>query len=112
VPHNETLAFLGDAVIGLIIADLLVARWPEDGVGALTQRRALLVSTRSLAAWAIRLGLPDCLRLGRGESASGGGTKDSILATALEAVVGAVYREAGRDPVARLLAGLIDTEAC
>lgn len=105
--HNETLAFLGDAVIGLVVAELLAAQYPHEGVGALTQRRALLVSTRRLAAWAVELGIPACLRFGRGEAASGGETKESIRATAFEAVIGVLHQEAGHDAVARLLARLI-----
>jgi ribonuclease-3 len=75
----------------------------------LTQRRAALVSAPSLAAWALRLGLPAHLRLGRGEDQSGGRGKESILATALEAVLGALYLDGGLPPVTGLVAGLLDT---
>jgi ribonuclease-3 len=107
-PHNEALAFLGDAVLGLVVADLLLARAPADGAGPLTQRRAALVSAPSLAAWALRLGLPAHLRLGRGEDQSGGRSKESILATVLEAVLGALYLDGGLPPVTGLVAGLLD----
>ena len=106
--HNETLAFLGDAVVGLVVAELLAARAPQDGVGALTQRRAGLVSARSLARWATYLGLPGHLRLGRGEALTGGTAKESILATAFEAVVAAVYLDAGLGAARKLLARLVD----
>lgn len=110
-PDNEGLAFLGDAVLGLLVAEWLLARTPEDGAGLLTQRRAALVSDRSLAAWAARLGVPDHLRLGRGEEQSGGRAKESILAAALEAVVAAVYLDGGLAPARGLVAGLAGVEA-
>ncbi|HEY7140106.1 MAG TPA: ribonuclease III domain-containing protein [Methylomirabilota bacterium] len=93
--HNETLAFLGDAVLGLAVADLLVRRDPGAGPGALTVRRAEVVSTRGLAAWARALGVDGCLRLGRGEAQHGGRDKESMLASALEAVVAALYLTGG-----------------
>lgn len=106
--HNETLAFLGDAVVGLVVAELGAARAPQEGAGALTQRRAGLVSARSLARWATHLGLPAHLRLGRGEALTGGGGKESILATAFEAVVAAVYLDAGLPAAQKLIALLVD----
>ena len=113
-PHNETLAFLGDAVLGLVVAELLCARAPEAGVGSLTAERALLVSAKNLASWAMRLDLPARLRLGRGEALGGGAAKESILATAFEAVIGALYLEAGLGAVAgvvsRLATGVEDPE--
>ena len=112
--HNETLAFLGDAVLGLVVAELLSARAPEAGVGSLTAERALLVSAKNLASWALRLDLPARLRLGRGEALGGGAAKESILATAFEAVVGALYLEGGLGSVAgvvsRLVTGVEDPE--
>ncbi|MBI3456186.1 MAG: hypothetical protein HY002_10410 [Candidatus Rokubacteria bacterium] len=108
VPQNETLAFLGDAVVGLVVAELLVARAPRDGVGPLTQRRAVAVSAPSLAAWAVRLDLSTHFRLGCGEEQGGGRDKESILATAFEAVVGAVYLDGGLESAKRLIARLLD----
>ena len=93
--HNETLAFLGDAVLGLVVADLLVQRDPGAGPGPLTVQRAEIVSTRGLAAWARELGVDACLRLGRGEAQHGGRDKESVLASALEAVVAALYLTGG-----------------
>jgi ribonuclease-3 len=109
--HNETLALLGDAVLGLVVAEWLVARAPADGVGALTQRRAALVAARSLAEWAVALGLPAALRLGRGETEGGGGRKESILATAFEAVLAAVYLEAGLEAARGLVVPFLDRAA-
>ena len=107
-PHNESLAFLGDAVVGLLVAELLLARSPEDGAGALTQRRAALVSAPGLAGWAVRLDLPSHLRVGRGEEQGGGRGKESILATLFEAVIGALYLDGGLEPARTLIAGLLD----
>jgi len=105
-PSNETLAFLGDAVLGLVVAELVWQRSPDGGPGGLTTERAALVSAPSLARWAARLGLGAWLRLGRGEKQGGGRAKESVLATALEAVLGGIYLEGGLDPVRRLVARL------
>jgi ribonuclease-3 len=105
-PHNETLAFLGDAVLGLAVAEILVRQDPEAGPGSLTVKRAAAVSTRGLAAWARSLGVDACLRLGRGEEQHGGRDKESVLATALEAVFAALYLGGGLaavEPVVRRL---------
>lgn len=94
---NERLALLGDAVLALVVAERLLAAAPDEPVGVLTPRRAALVSGENLAGWAATLDLGAHLRLGRGEEQMGGRTKESVLATALEAVVGAIYLEAGLD---------------
>jgi ribonuclease-3 len=106
--HNETLAFLGDAVLGLGVADLLVRRAPGAGAGTLTVQRAEIVSTAGLAAWARALDLGACLRLGRGEAQHGGRDKDSVLASAFEAVVGALYVAGGLPAALRLVERLLD----
>jgi len=94
-PDNETLAFLGDAVLGLVVAERLWKIAPGDGVGLLTPRRAEMVSGANLARWAERVGIGAHLRLGRGEQLTGGRAKESLLATALEAVLAVVYLEGG-----------------
>ena len=94
-PDNERLALLGDAVLALVVAERLLAAAPEEPVGVLTPRRAALVSGENLARWAGSLELGAHLRLGRGEEQMGGRAKESVLATALEAVVGVIYLEAG-----------------
>jgi len=94
-PDNERLAWLGDAVLTLVVAERLLAAFPEEPVGVLTPRRAELVSSPTLAGWASQLELGRLLRLGRGERLTGGGEKESVLATAFEAVLGAVYLEGG-----------------
>jgi ribonuclease-3 len=95
VRAGEQLEFLGDAVLDLIIADLLLLHFPDLDEGELSKRRATLVRTTTLAAKARALGLDEALRLGRGEDRSGGREKASILAYVYEAVLGAVFRDGG-----------------
>jgi ribonuclease-3 len=94
-PHNERMEFLGDALVNLIVAEALHARWPRADEGALTRARAALVRESSLAAIARELRLGESLELGPGELKSGGHRRDSNLADALEAVVAAVHLDAG-----------------
>ncbi|MGH8033496.1 MAG: ribonuclease III [Luteimonas sp.] len=94
-PHNERLEFLGDAVVGLIVAEALYRRWPKADEGALTRARAELVRESSLATIARILGIGGQLILGPGEMKSGGHRRDSILSDALEALIGAIYLDAG-----------------
>jgi ribonuclease-3 len=108
--HNETLAFLGDAVLGLVVAELLTRQDPGAGPGTLTVQRAEIVSTRGLAGWARDLGVDACLRLGRGEVQHGGREKESVLATALEAVVAALFLSGGLAPVSRMVGQLMRSE--
>ncbi len=106
--HNERLEFLGDSVLNLVVADLLFERLQSLPEGDLSRVRANLVKQDTLFQLATGLGLSDALRLGEGESRSGGGRRPSILADALEAVIGAVYLDTGfdaaRDLVRRLFA--------
>lgn len=95
--HNERLEFLGDAVLNLAVASLLYQRLSDLPEGELSRVRANLVRQDSLHQLALRLQLPEVLRLGAGESRSGGGRRPSILADALEALIGAVYLDAGYD---------------
>jgi ribonuclease-3 len=103
---QEPLAFLGDAALALVVAERLLARAPAAAVGVLTPERAAIVSGANLARWAGMLELGPLLRLGRGEALSGGRERESILATTLEAVLGAVYLEAGLDGVRRIVGRL------
>jgi len=109
LPTNERLEFLGDAVLGLAVADLLYREHPEEPESRLSKLRAAVVSTVSLAQVGRRLGLGAHLRLGRGEEQSGGRDKDSLLANAVEALLGAVYLDGGLTAafalVQRLFAG-------
>lgn len=96
---SERLEFLGDAVLGLVFSDLLIARYPDCDEGRLSRYRAALVKTGSFAAKARELRLNECLMLGRGEERTGGREKSSILAATYEAVMGAVFAESGYEPV-------------
>lgn len=93
----ERLEFLGDAVLDLAVAHLLLDQYPEAREGELSKMRAALVNTSSLASVARQLSLGKYIRLSRGELASGGSDRPSILADVFEAVIGAIYREAGFD---------------
>ena len=95
--HNERLEFLGDAVIGLAAASAFYDRFPEADEGGLSRVRALVVSGHSLAAIAKAFDLSPCLILGESERKSGGRHRDSILADTLEALLGAVALDAGRE---------------
>ncbi|HEX5588907.1 MAG TPA: ribonuclease III [Candidatus Limnocylindrales bacterium] len=95
--HNERLEFLGDAVINLAISEALYANHPDDDEGLLSSRRAAIVSTTGLARLAGRIGLGDALRLGEGEALRGGRLRPSLLASALEAVAGAILTDRGWD---------------
>jgi ribonuclease III len=96
-PSNERLEFLGDAVLGLVVADHCFRCYPESTEGNMAQVRAAVVNTNVLAEVAAALDLGQSIRLGRGEEASGGRSKSSILADAFEAVIGAIYLDGGWD---------------
>jgi ribonuclease-3 len=93
--HNERLEFLGDAVLELSVASILYDKFPQAREGELTSIRSSLVSQTALAAFARKLQLDSCLRLGKGAEAQGGRTSDALLADALEAVFGAVFIDGG-----------------
>jgi ribonuclease III len=100
---NEALEFLGDAVLGMIVTDLLHRRDPDGAEGAKSRRRARLVSAASLARRAAGLGVPDYLLLGRGEERAGGRAKTALWANAYEALVAAVYLDGGFEAAHRFL---------
>ncbi|HET6891455.1 MAG TPA: ribonuclease III [Pyrinomonadaceae bacterium] len=93
--HNEALEFLGDSVLGLIVADYLCRAYPEGTEGELSRMKHRLVSAPTLARASLRLNLGEFLRFGRGEEKSGGRSKDAILADVLEAVTGAIFIDGG-----------------
>lgn len=113
--HFERLEFLGDRVLGLTVAGLLLARFPEAPEGDLARRLALLVDRGTLAEVGRGLGLGAALQLSGGESKTGGAEKDTVLADAVEALIGAVYLDAGFDVAASIIgplwAGRIDATA-
>lgn len=92
---NERLEFLGDSVLGLVVTDHIYASYPELPEGQLAKLRASVVNTITLAELAMSLGVGKLLRLGKGEDQSGGREKESILADALEAILGSVYVDGG-----------------
>jgi len=100
---NERLEFLGDSVLGLVVSELLLERFPHWSEGQLSKSRARLVSARALAGAAQRLEFGRYLRLGRGEEKTGGREKTALLADAYEAVVAAVYLDAGLEAAASLV---------
>ena len=110
--HNERLEFLGDAVLSLAISSLLFERFAGSDEGDLTRVRAHLVREDSLHKVALSLGLPEVLRLSEGEARGGGAQRVSILADALEAVIGATFLDGGFDAartlVQRMFGEIID----
>jgi ribonuclease-3 len=98
--HNERLEFLGDAVLGLVIAQRVYEKFPNLPEGKLTRMRSNLVKGETLAKVARELSLGELMKLGPGEMKSGGRRRDSILADAVEAILGAIYVESGIDAVA------------
>jgi ribonuclease III len=108
--HNERLEFLGDAVVTLSISEALCARHPFDDEGALSARRAAIVSTTGLARLAGRIDLGADLLLGEGESQRSGRRRPSLLASSFEALAGALYLDLGYDAVRAWLVELADPE--
>jgi ribonuclease-3 len=105
---NERLEFLGDAVLGLVVTDHVYETYPDLPEGELAKVRASVVSAAALAEVAAELGLGEALALGKGEDASGGREKPSILADATEAVIGAVYLDGGWVVAQSFVLGLLD----
>lgn len=108
LPTNERLEFLGDSVLGLVVTEELFRRHPDLPEGQLAKLRAAVVNSRALAEVARTLDVGRFLRLGRGEEASGGRDKSSILADALEALLGAVYIARGLEPTRTVIHGLFE----
>ncbi|MCK0111311.1 ribonuclease III [Ornithinimicrobium sp. F0845] len=108
VPHNERLEFLGDSVLGLVITDTLYRRNPDLPEGQLAKLRAAVVNSRALAEVARTIGLGDYVLLGRGEEATGGRDKASILADTTEAVIGCVYVSVGLEAAGTFVHHLLD----
>ncbi len=104
---NERLEFLGDAVLGLVVAEYSYRTHQDLSDGQMSKVRASVVNTKVLAEVALELGVAGHLRLGRGEDLSGGRAKESILADAIEAVIGAVYLDGGMAEAERLVLSLL-----
>ncbi len=105
---NERLEFLGDAVLGLVVTDYMFDEYPHMAEGELAKLRASVVNSEVLADIAREVGLGDALLLGKGEDASGGRDKPSILADAMEAVIAAVYLDGGWGPARKLVLRLLE----
>lgn len=103
VTNNERLEFLGDAVLGLVVTDIIFSQFPQLPEGEMAKLRAATVNMGVLADVARELGLGPHLHLGRGEELSGGREKSSILADALEALIGAIYLDRGMDETRRVI---------
>jgi len=107
---NQRLEYLGDAVIELVVTDFLFKRFPEQPEGPLTKLRASIVSKPGLAKVATRIGLGEFLLMSNGEASSGGRTRASNLADALEALLGAIYLDTGLDAARRVLTRVLEPE--
>jgi ribonuclease-3 len=105
---NQRLEFLGDAVLGLCVTEILMVRFPEAREGELSMMRSSLVSTDALAAWAREVGLGALLRLGRGADVAGERDQTNVLADAAEALVAAVYLDRGLDAARALSRRIIE----
>jgi ribonuclease-3 len=104
---NERLEFLGDAVLGWVVADIAYRKFVDLPEGRLTDLRKSVVNATALAALAREVGLGDAVLLGKGEAAAGGSDKTSILSDAFEAVIGAVYLDSGADEAYRVVERLL-----
>ena len=108
IPTNERLEFLGDSILGQAVTVKLFRDHPDLDEGELAKRRASLVASAALAEVARSIGLGPYIRLGRGETMTGGADKPSILADTVEAIIGAVYLDSGGDAATRLVMRLIE----
>ena len=108
---NERLEFLGDSVLGLVVARFLYETFPSLSEGQLARRKSQLVSTTTLAGWARAMDLGPSLRLGKGEELTGGRDKDTLLADGFEAWLGALYLDQGPDAAADFVVRFLDGQA-
>ena len=108
--HNEALEFVGDSVLGMVVADALFRLYPDVTEGELSRMKHRLVSTQTLARVSKRLGVGDHLRFGRGEEKTGGRRKRALLADAFEAVLAAVFLDGGFDAAAEFVLRALDEE--
>jgi ribonuclease-3 len=107
---NERLEFLGDALLGAIVAEYLYYKDSTADEGALTRRRVAIVRGETLVRWARELDLPDCLYLGTGERVTES-VRDRMLAGAFEALIGAIYLDQGRDVAERFVLGMLERDS-
>jgi len=105
-PHNESMEFLGDSILGFLVTDFIFHEFPDFSEGRKSKIKAYLVSSSTLSTLALSLDLPKYLRLGKGEEKTGGRKKKALSANALEAVIAAIYLDSGIDEVRRFLGPL------
>jgi ribonuclease III len=103
-PHNESMEFLGDSILGFLVTDFIFHEFPEFSEGRKSKIKAYLVSSTTLSMLALQLDIPQYLRLGRGEEKTGGRKKKALSANAFEAVIAAIYLDSGIEEVRRFLA--------
>lgn len=108
--HNERLEFLGDSILGAIVADYIYNQCPHDEEGVLSKIKSNLVSRRNLYLWGKELGLGTFLYLGHGELVTGGRTRESIISNAVEAVIGAVYLDGGYPAAENIILPWVKTQ--
>ena len=106
-PHNERLEFLGDSILGLVVAEKVYREYPHASEGDMSRMKTYAVSERALADIARELGLGEFIRLGKGEQQSGGRDKDSILSDTVEALIGATYLQYGMEPTREVVDRLV-----
>lgn len=106
--HNERMEFLGDSILGMVVAERLFYQFPEASEGDMSRMKTFVVSERALADIARTLGLGAHIRLGKGEAMSGGRDKDSILSDTVEALIAATYVEHGLDATRRVVERLVE----
>ena len=111
VKHNERLEFLGDSILGAIVADYIYNKCPHVEEGVLSKIKSNLVSRRNLYLWGKQLDLGRYMSLGRGELATGGRERDSIISNAVEAVIGAVYIDGGYPAAESIILPWVKTQA-
>ncbi|MBP3222604.1 MAG: ribonuclease III, partial [Actinomycetaceae bacterium] len=102
-PHNERLEFLGDSILGFVVAEKLYRTYPDASEGDMSRMKTFAVSERGLAEVARRLELGGHIRLGKGEKKTGGANKDSILSDTVEALIGATYMQHGIDVARKIV---------
>jgi len=107
---NEQLEFLGDAVLGFLVSDLLYRAQPSLSEGQLSKLKSFFVSSANLVKYAEQLRLGQHLRLGKGEEKTGGRAKQALLVDALEAIIGAVYLDGGLEAARRLVSGFFESQ--
>jgi len=109
-PYNERMEFLGDAVLSFISAQFLFEKYPDMPEGRLSKLRSSLVCTQSLSSFAKEMSLGDCLRMGKGETASGGAQRPSVLEDAFEALIAAIYLDGGIEEARKFVLRFLSRE--